>query len=56
MSNYRRYRVQGGTYFFTVNCLNRMNNDLMVRHVDILRKAVKETRKRKPFYIDAWGG
>ena len=37
MPNYRRYRVPGGTYFFTVNLLERYPNDLLIRHVEILR-------------------
>ncbi len=52
MSDYRRYRIPGGTYFFTVNLLERHPNDLLTRHIDILRQAVKETRKRWPFHID----
>ena len=31
MSRYRRARVPGATYFFTVNLLNR-RSDLLVRH------------------------
>lgn len=54
MSDYRRYRVPGGTYFFTVNLLERYANDLLTRHVDILREVVRETRHRRPFHIDAW--
>jgi putative transposase len=54
MPNYRRYRVLGGTYFFTVNLLERHGNDLLVRHIDILRAVVRDTRKRWPFHIDAW--
>jgi putative transposase len=54
MPDYRRYRIPGGTYFFTVNLLERYANDLLIRHIDVLRLVVKETRKRWPFYIDAW--
>jgi putative transposase len=53
MSNYRRNRVPGGTYFFTVNLLDR-RSDLLVRHVDALRAAVHRERTRAPFHIDAW--
>ena len=55
MPDYRRYRIPGGTYFFTVNLLERHPNDLLIRHIDVLRQAVKETRKRWPFHIDSWG-
>jgi putative transposase len=51
--NYRRYRVPGGTYFFTANLLDR-SQDLLVRHIDLLREAVRKTRRDRPFHIDAW--
>jgi putative transposase len=53
MSNYRRFRVAGGTYFFTVNLLER-RRDLLVRHIDALRAAVRATKQDRPFHIDAW--
>ena len=53
MPNYRRYRVPGGTYFFTINLLQR-RSDLLVRHIDALREAVRCTRRERPFNIDAW--
>ncbi|WP_031430956.1 REP-associated tyrosine transposase [Methylomicrobium agile] len=53
MPNYRRCRVSGGTYFFTVNLLER-RLDLLVRHIDLLREAVRVTRCERPFRIDAW--
>jgi len=54
MSNYRRIWMPGGTYFFTVNLLERHDNPLLVRHFDLLREAVIHARKRWPFYINAW--
>ena len=54
MADYRRYRVAGGTYFFTVNLLQRYPNDLLVRHIELLRTVVREVRKNRPFHIDAW--
>ena len=54
MSNYIRYRVPGGCYFFTVNLLERTPNDLLVRHIDVLRTAVTKVRQKRPFHIDAW--
>jgi putative transposase len=53
MPDYRRARVPGGTYFFTVNLLDR-RQDTLVRHIDLLRATVRETRRGKPFHIDAW--
>jgi len=52
MPNYRRAVVPGGSYFFTVNLLDRTSR-LLVEHIDSLRTAVIETRKVFPFVIDA---
>jgi putative transposase len=54
MPDYRRVRIPGGTYFFTVNLLERYPNDLLVRHIDILRNAVRRVHRNNPFHIDAW--
>lgn len=53
MTDYRRNRVPGGTYFFTVNLVDR-RSDLLIRHIDTLRDAVRELRAKAPFHIDAW--
>jgi putative transposase len=53
MPDYRRNRVPGGTYFFTVNLLERRSK-LLVEHIDVLRKVVKTVQQNKPFHIDAW--
>lgn len=49
---YRRNYVEGGTYFFTVNLLER-GNTLLVDHIDVLREAVRVVKQRRPFCIDA---
>jgi REP element-mobilizing transposase RayT len=43
----------GGTYFFTVNLLER-RLDTLAQYIDVLREAVRVTRRERPFYIDAW--
>jgi putative transposase len=53
MPNYRRNRVEGGSYFFTANLQDR-RSDLLVTEIDALRKAVRTARARHPFHIDAW--
>ncbi len=53
MPDYRRCRVPGGTYFLTINLLERQS-DLLVREIDTLREAVRRTRCERPFAIDAW--
>jgi len=52
--DYRRVWYPGGTYFFTVNLLQRKANDLLVRHIDELRTVVKGVKARHPFKIHAW--
>ena len=54
MSNYRRAWHAGGTYFFTVNLLQRRGNDLLTRHIDLLRRVVQSVRARHPFHIHGW--
>jgi putative transposase len=56
MPDYRRYRLPGGTYFFTVNLLQRNPNDLLVRHVDTLRAVVRVVRKKTSFCYLCLGG
>ena len=53
MPEYRRNRVPGGTYFFTVNLLDR-RSDLLVTHIGSLRASVARVRHLMPFHIDAW--
>jgi REP-associated tyrosine transposase len=52
MPNYRRAFVSGGSWFSTVNLLDR-GSRLLVKRIDALREAVRETRQRFPFQIDA---
>lgn len=52
MPNYRRSKVKGGTYFFTVNTLNR-NAGLLTLHIDKLRQSFKDVKYNYPFKIDA---
>jgi putative transposase len=54
MPDYRRVWCPAGTYFFTVNLLQRHGNDLLTRHVDVLRKVVRGVRRRHPFVIHGW--
>jgi putative transposase len=52
MTNYRRNTARGGSYFFTVNLEDRRRT-LLTEHIDLLRRAFRETRLRHPFAIDA---
>jgi putative transposase len=53
MPDYRRNRIPGATYFFTVNLRDR-RSDLLASQIDALREAVRGVRRKLPFHIDAW--
>ena len=53
MPHYWRNWVSGGTFFFTVNLLDR-RSEILVAQIDALREAVRRTRARAPFRVDAW--
>jgi len=53
MPNYRRNRIAGVTYFFTLALADR-RSDLLVQQVAALRAAVARARALYPFTIDAW--
>jgi putative transposase len=53
MPQYRRLRIPGGTYFFTVALRDR-RSDALVNHIDALRDAVRETLRKRPFRMDAF--
>jgi putative transposase len=48
MPQYRRAKVKGGTLFFTVTLADR-SSDLLVRHVEHLRRIYKTVQERRPF-------
>jgi len=53
MPDYRRLRIAGGRYFFTVNLADRRSS-LLTDRVEELRHAVRRVRALAPFGIDAW--
>ena len=53
MPNYRRVWVPGGTFFFTVNLLERRNRCLLVEHIDHLRAAFHDAQRARPFHVIA---
>lgn len=48
MPHYRRAKVEGGTFFFTVVLADR-SSDLLVRHIDRLRRVYRAVQERHPF-------
>ncbi len=54
MPDFRRLRVPGGCFFFTVNLLERRGNALLTNRIDLLRESVRRVRRARPFAIDAF--
>jgi putative transposase len=52
MSTYRRARIEGGVFFFTVTLADR-SSDLLVREIDRLRRAYREAGTKQPFETEA---
>ncbi len=51
---YRRARVKGGTYFFTVVTFKRSKILTQPENVILLREAFKRVKEKHPFTIDAF--
>ena len=51
---YRRARLKGGTYFFTVVTHRRIKIFAQSDNVELLRQAFKKVKERHPFKIDAF--
>ena len=49
---YRRNRVPGGTYFFTLTLADRSSR-MLVDHIDALRESLRKIRAERPFEIVA---
>jgi putative transposase len=52
MTNYRRNFLSGGSFFSTVNLAERRLR-LLTAHIDLLRQAFRNVRRRHPFDIEA---
>jgi putative transposase len=48
MPYYRRANIEGGIFFFTVTLADR-SGDLLVRHIDRLRRIYASVQQRHPF-------
>jgi putative transposase len=48
MPRYRRAKIEGGVFFFTVTLADR-SSDLLVRHIDRMRQAYTFVQQRYPF-------
>src|SRR5215470_9435756 len=52
MSRYRRARIEGGIFFFSVTLLDR-SSELLIQNVEHLRKVYRTVQARLPFATDA---
>ena len=52
MVNYRRNRIPGGTYFFTVTLADRRST-FLIDKIDLLRTAIQRVKSQRPFQIGA---
>jgi putative transposase len=52
MVRYRRNRIEGGKFFFTLTLADR-KSALLVEHIDDLRLAFRVARQERPFTVDA---
>lgn len=53
MVSYRRNRLAGGTYFFTVVLHNR-NSDLLIQYINALKESLNKIKLRFPFKTKAF--
>jgi putative transposase len=51
MSRYWRLKIEGGALLFTLALAGR-GSDLLVRHIERLRRVLAEVEKRRPFRFD----
>ncbi|WP_419866215.1 REP-associated tyrosine transposase, partial [Methylomonas koyamae] len=52
MTEYRRHRLKGGCYFFTVNLAER-HRTLLTDRIELLRESFRNVKDQHPFNIDA---
>ena len=53
MNDYTRNRVPGATYLFTVRLQDRRST-LLTDYIAAFGEAIRQTRVKKPFHVDAW--
>ena len=53
MTDYRRSRTAGASWFLTVNLARRRDNHLLVERIELLRDCVSRIRRHRPFEIEA---
>jgi putative transposase len=54
MPEYRRTRVEGGTYFFTVVTHRRQPVLILAGSLDAMKDVFRNVVQKRPFRVDAW--
>jgi len=54
MPNYRRVRIKGGTYFFTLVPYKRQKVFALSKARELLLESINHVRRFHPFFIDAY--
>lgn len=52
MSRYRRAKIEGGVFFFTVALADR-SSDLLIRHIERVRQVYRTVQRLRPFATEA---
>jgi len=47
MVEYRRPKITGGSYFFTVNCAERRGNRTLTENIDLLRQSFSKLNNHR---------
>jgi putative transposase len=50
MVNFRRNYLKGGSYFLTLTLRDR-RTDYLIKHIDLLRYAMRKTKEEDPYAI-----
>jgi putative transposase len=53
LTEYCRAKIEGATYFFTVNCAHRQDNKILVEPIELLRNIIRNVMQMHPFKINA---
>jgi len=53
MPRYKRLKIKGGLFFFTLN-LNNRNSSLLLDHIDIFQSTILKVKEKRPFRLYGW--
>jgi len=53
MTNYRRLKLEGATYFFTLVAYHRINTNIFIDNIDLLKNSIHKVKIKYPFQLIA---